>query len=363
MSPFLEWQSISRTYGRKAAVVDFSLQVNDGEVLALLGPSGSGKSTLLRMTAGLEEPSAGRIVLQGKDLAGTPAHMRRFGLMFQEYCLFPHLDVQENVDFGLRMLHAGKAERKERIDEMLGLVRMQGMGRRDVNSLSGGEQQRVALARSLAPSPRLLMLDEPLGALDLALRQSLLTELAEILARVGVTTIYVTHDQAEAMTIASRIALMKGGGLVQAGTPSELMSSPINAFTASFLGLGTLVPGAWEGGAPRGMFITDLGSFAAADVSGSRTASPEAAQVLLVPPEALSRAPAAGRRELRCRVESRIPRPAGAILRLVLRGESGASYPAEVALSNARSDPGDSWQPGEVRLVWLDARRCRILPG
>lgn len=364
MSPFLEWQSVSRTYGRASAVRDFTLEVAEGEVVALLGPSGSGKSTLLRLTAGLEEPSAGRILLQGQDLAGTPAHVRRFGLMFQEYCLFPHLDVQRNVDFGLRMLHAEQAERSSRVDEMLGLVRMQGMGHRDVISLSGGEQQRVALARSLAPSPRLLMLDEPLGALDLALRQSLLTELIEIVARVDVTTLYVTHDQAEAMTIASRIALMRGGSLVQAGTPEELMSNPVNAFAASFLGLGTLVPGAWEGGAERGTFLTGLGGIASTDVGSSRTSSAEAEDaVLLIPPEALSRTPGAGLRELRCRVESRIPRPAGAVLRIVLRGGSGGSYPAELALSNGRADPADSWQPGDETLLWLDTGRCRILPG
>jgi thiamine transport system ATP-binding protein len=364
VSAFIEWQSVSRTYGRIAAVRDFTLQVAEGEVLALLGPSGGGKSTLLRVTAGLEEPSAGRILLQGNDLAGTPAHVRRFGLMFQEYCLFPHLDVQGNVDFGLRMLHEEQAERSRRVDEMLALVRLQGMGRRDVISLSGGEQQRVALARSLAPSPRLLMLDEPLGALDLALRQSLLTELAEILARVGVTTLYVTHDQGEAMTIASRIALMREGSIVQAGTPAELMSNPVNAFAASFLGLGTLVPGAWEGGAARRTFITGLGSFAPTDVRSSRDSSANAeVAVLLVPPQALRRTPGRGLRKLRCLVDSRIPRPAGAILRVVLRGSSGVSYPAELALSNGSADPAHSWQPGDEMLLWLDTSRCRILPG
>jgi ABC-type Fe3+/spermidine/putrescine transport system ATPase subunit len=364
LSPFIEWQSVSRTYGRASAVGDFTLEMAEGEVLALLGPSGSGKSTLLRLTAGLEEPSAGRILLQGHDMAGTPAHVRRFGLMFQEYCLFPHMDVQRNVDFGLRMLHTGQAERNRRVDEMLGLVRMQGMGHRDVISLSGGEQQRVALARSLAPSPRLLMLDEPLGALDVALRQSLLTELSEILSGVGVTTLYVTHDQAEAMTIASRIALMREGSLVQAGTPEELMSNPVSAFAASFLGLGTLVPGTWGKGTERGAFITGLGRFAPTDVGGSRASSADkGTAMLLVPPEALSRTPGAGLRQLRCRVESRIPRPVGAILRIAMRGGSGGgSYPAELALSNARADPADSWQPGDETVLWLDSSRCRILP-
>ena len=360
MSAFLEWRALGRTYGEATAVRDFSFEVSEGEVVALLGPSGSGKSTLLRLTAGLEEPSAGKILLQGHDLAGVPAHVRRFGLMFQEYCLFPHLDVQRNVDFGLRMLRAREPERSRRVDEMLGLVRLLGMGHRDVISLSGGEQQRVALARSLAPNPRLLMLDEPLGALDLNLRQSLLAELSQILARVGVTTLYVTHDQAEAMTIASRIALMKDGSLVQAGTPAELMSDPVNAFVASFLGLGTLVPGTWDGVAGKSLFVTGLGHFGPADTGAPGAHA--AGTVLLVPPEALSRTGGAGLRELGCRVESRVPRPAGATLRVLLRGDSGSSYPAELMLSNGTADPADSWKTGDDTLLWLDAARCRVLP-
>jgi thiamine transport system ATP-binding protein len=358
VSVFLAWRSVSRTYGRTAAVHDFSLEVAEGEVLALLGPSGSGKSTLLRLTAGLEEPSAGRILLEEHDMAGTPAHVRRFGLMFQEYCLFPHLDVDRNVDFGLRMLRAEKAERLRRVEEMLSLVRLEGMGHRDVISLSGGEQQRVALARSLAPRPRLLMLDEPLGALDLALRQSLLAELAEILARVSVTTLYVTHDQAEAMTIASRIALMKDGSIVQAGTPTELMSNPVNTFAARFLGLGTLVPGTWEGGS----FVTGLGRFASTDVCVSRRARPDSAgAALLIPPEALRRKPAPRLRELRCRVQSRIPRPSGAILRITLGGGPDESYPAELVLPSGRADAADSWRAGDETMLWLDTARCRVL--
>ena len=366
MSAFLEWRSVGRTYGRNAdasgrvtALRDFSLETAEGAVLALLGPSGSGKSTLLRLTAGLEEPSAGKILLEGQDLAGAPAHVRRFGLMFQEYCLFPHLDVRRNVEFGLRMLREEKSRRDRRVDEMLRLVRLEGMGHRDVNTLSGGEQQRVALARSLAPSPRLLMLDEPLGALDAALRQSLLGELAEILSRVGVTTLYVTHDQAEAMTIASRVALVRDGALVQVGTPTELMTNPVNAFAAAFLGLGTLVPGSWEG-----RFVTSLGRFASTDLGATPSAvSPGGPLMLLVPPDALLRQPANGLRVLRCRVESRIPRPAGTVLRISFQGGDGeCSYPAELVLANGRADPADSWRAGDERLLWLDAARCRILP-
>ena len=204
------------------------------------------------------------------------------------------------------------------------------------------------------------MLDEPLGALDLNLRPSLLAELSQILARVGVTTLYVTHDQAEAMTVASRIALMKDGSLVQAGTPAELMSDPVNAFAASFLGLGTLVPGTWDGVAGKSLFVTGLGRFgpAGAGAPGAHAAG----AMLLVPPEALRRTAGAGLRELRCRVESRVPRPTGAILRISLRGVSGSSSPAELMLSNGSADPADSWKTGDDTLLWLDAARCRILP-
>ena len=374
MNAFLEWRGVGRAYEKAWAVRDFSLQAEEGEVLALLGPSGSGKSTLLRLTAGLEEPSAGTVLMDGRDIAGTPVHARRFGLMFQEYCLFPHLDVRRNVDFGLRMLHEDPAARSRRVEEMLSLVRMEGMGSRDVGSLSGGEQQRVALARSLAPSPRLLMLDEPLGALDSALRQSLLGELAQIIARVGVTTLYVTHDQAEAMTIATRIALVRGGTLVQAGTPAQLMSDPADAFVAGFLGLGTLVPGTWNGTGNERTLVSGLGTFAAREVCMPRPSVRDAARaVLLVPSDALRRTPAdepgkpgTGLREVRCRIDSRIPRPTGAILKITLHARPGsgfpaAGFPAELQLSNGRDDPADSWQAGEQRALWLDAGRCRVL--
>ena len=192
---FIEWRDLSKHFGSTIALRGISLSIGRSEVLAILGPSGCGKTTLLRITAGLEEPTSGQMVCEGKDLAGVPPHRRRFGLMFQDYALFPHADVAGNIAFGLRMKRWPRARRRERIEEMLRLVHLEGFGGRSVHSLSGGEQQRVALARSLAPSPRLLMLDEPLGALDAALRKKLLDELAGILGKVGVASLYVTHDQ------------------------------------------------------------------------------------------------------------------------------------------------------------------------
>jgi len=361
--PFLEWHAVSRTYGNSQAVRDFTLEIFEGEVLALLGPSGSGKSTLLRLTAGLEEPSAGTILMEGRDLAGIPPHTRKFGLMFQEYCLFPHLDVGQNVEFGLRMIHVGNAARRERVRELLALVRLPGFAGRNVISLSGGEQQRVALARSLAPSPRLLMLDEPLGALDFSLRGSLLDDLSRILNSVGVTTLYVTHDQAEAMTIASRVALMKDGCIVQVGTPADLIAHPVNAFAASFLGLGALVPGTWRRGTAGCQFVTELGSL---DASGASTlGAPDRRAdggLLLVRPEAVCRVPSGLFLEVSARIVSRLTRPAGVIFRFALQGRNGNEYPLELPISAGMPDAADEWRSGDRVRLWLDASRCQVLP-
>jgi thiamine transport system ATP-binding protein len=353
---FLEWRGVGRRYGSTRAVQDLSLEVQREEVLALLGPSGSGKSTLLRLTAGLDALSEGTILLDGRDLAGAAPHARRFGLMFQEYCLFPHLDVGQNVEFGLRMRGAGSAERHAKVAEMLALVRLPGFARRSVISLSGGEQQRVALARSLAPDPRLLMLDEPLGALDSTLRASLLEDLPEILKRVGVTTIYVTHDQTEAMTIASRVALIKDGRIVQAGTAAELVSRPRNVFAAGFLGLGALVPGTWSQEEDRSMFFTELGTLAmpSGDTRGPADTRTQPS-MLLVRTDALHLSARRGLHEVHARVVSRLVRPAGIVFKVALLGKNGTEYPLELA--NA-----EPWRPGETRTLWLDPARCQVVP-
>jgi thiamine transport system ATP-binding protein len=249
-------------FGSVAAVDGVDLTVAAGEVTCLLGPSGCGKSTLLRAVAGLEPLAAGRITWDGEDLAGLPPHRRRLGMMFQDYALFPHLDVTANVAFGLRMQSRPRAEVAARAAEVLELVGMAHAGRRSVGRLSGGEQQRVALARALAVEPRLLLLDEPLGALDQALRARLLAELAELLERVGVTALHVTHDQDEAFSLGHRVALMDAGRLVQVGTPAQVWSAPETTFAARFLGF-PVVPaqvvdgvaaGTWgEAPAPHGV--------------------------------------------------------------------------------------------------------------
>jgi ABC-type Fe3+/spermidine/putrescine transport system ATPase subunit len=360
--PMLEILNVSRSYGSTRALDDFSLEIGHGEALAILGPSGSGKSTLLRIVAGLENPDAGRVLLDGKDLAQVPAHKRGFGLMFQDYCLFPHLRVEQNIQFGLRMQKMESAERRTRTREMLRLARLESFVGRDVLTLSGGEQQRVALARSLAPAPRLLMLDEPLGALDVSLRASLLAELADILRQVGVTVLYVTHDHAEAMTIASRIALVASGKLIQAGRADELIQSPANAFVASFLGLGALVPGQMSAEQSGPRFLTPIGSFplASREISGTQPSGSKG-RVLLVRPSAISMAQIAGHLPVKARLISRLVRPLGATLRIGMLGAAGEEYPMDTPLASAGDAPVVR-VPGTIYTVWIDPFFCEVLP-
>ncbi len=219
-----------------------NLEAAADEVVAVLGPSGCGKTTLLRSIAGLEKPQSGEIWLEGRSLAGVPSHQRGVGMMFQNFALFPHLSVIDNVRFGLQMQHMDPAGANARAAELLELVGLTGFEHRDVTSLSGGEQQRVALARSLAPRPRLLMLDEPLGSLDAALRERLTIELRDIFRRVGLTALYVTHDQREALAISDRIAVLREGRVEQVGMPEEIYRAPASEFVAGFLGLGNILP-------------------------------------------------------------------------------------------------------------------------
>ncbi len=238
----LSIHAVTKTFGAKVALDAVSLQLERGQVLALLGPSGSGKSTLLTLVAGLDTPDAGDIQWDGQSLLGLPTHQRGFGLMFQDYALFPHKNVADNVGFGLKMQGKRPDERRAEADWALKLVGLAGFEKRDVSTLSGGEQQRVALARALAPHPRLLMLDEPLGALDRALRERLLDELHGILERLKQTAIYVTHDQEEAFALADQVAILRDGRVAQSGRPVEVYARPASRFVAEFLGLRNLLP-------------------------------------------------------------------------------------------------------------------------
>lgn len=230
-------EDVSVRFGGKAALDGVSLEIGAGEVVALLGPSGSGKSTLLRAIAGLETIESGRITFNGKDLAGVPVHERGFGLMFQSYALFPHLSVADNVAFGLRMKNVSDDEVRGRVAEVLGWVGMEQFALRRVDRLSGGEQQRVALARTLAPRPPLVMLDEPVGALDRMLRERLVEDIGRLLDREGAAAIYVTHDHEEARAISDRVAIMRDGKVVQSGPYQTLATAPATPWVAEFLGV------------------------------------------------------------------------------------------------------------------------------
>jgi ABC-type Fe3+/spermidine/putrescine transport system ATPase subunit len=238
----LEVVGLTKYYGTLRAVDDVTFTVEDAEIVALLGPSGCGKTTVLRIVAGLEEEYEGDVVLDSHDLRGVAPDQRDFGLMFQDLALFPHMNVGANVGFGLRMIGIPRDDQRRRIAELLELVGLPGSEKRSVFELSGGERQRVALARSLAPEPSLLMLDEPLGALDRSLRESLSVEIRDLLKGLGLSALYVTHDQEEALTIADRMVVMEAGHIRQIGTPTEILRRPASEFVARFMGYQNLFP-------------------------------------------------------------------------------------------------------------------------
>ncbi|MBZ9640307.1 ABC transporter ATP-binding protein [Streptomyces sp. PSKA30] len=280
-------------FGGRAALDRVDLGVAEHEVVCVLGPSGSGKSTLLRAVAGLQPLDAGRVVLDGRNQAGVPAHRRGVGLMFQDHQLFPQRDVGGNVAFGLRMHGASKRQQDERVRELLELVGLPGAARRAVAALSGGEQQRVALARALAPRPRLLMLDEPLGQLDRSLRERLVVELRELFGRLGTTVLAVTHDQGEAFALADRVVVMRDGRIAQSGTPLEVWQRPADEFVARFLGFDNVVAATVSGQAadtPWGKLPVPEGA-----AQGAGTILVRPAGVRLVPADAGLRCTVAAR--------------------------------------------------------------------
>jgi len=241
--PLVRFEAVSKRFGSIVAVERLSLDIFEREFFALLGPSGCGKTTLLRMLAGFEQPSEGRILLDGADISGLPPHRRPVNMMFQSYALFPHLTVEGNIAFGLKQDGMPKAEIAARVREMLTLVRLEGFGIRKPHQLSGGQRQRVALARALAKRPRVLLLDEPLSALDRKLREDTRFELMELQENLGLTFVIVTHDQEEAMTLADRIGVMNGGQLAQVATPSDIYERPNSRWVADFIGDVNLIEG------------------------------------------------------------------------------------------------------------------------
>jgi spermidine/putrescine ABC transporter ATP-binding subunit len=252
-------RELRKDFGQVSAVCEVSLEIGAGEFLTLLGPSGSGKSTTLMMIAGFEDPSTGDIAIDGKSVVGVSPHRRNIGMVFQNYALFPHLTVAANIGFPLKQRGIGRAERDRMVQDALALVRLPGYGDRYPRQLSGGQQQRVALARAIVFEPRLLLMDEPLGALDKQLRESLQLEMRRLHADLGITFIYVTHDQEEALTMSDRIAVMNEGRIAQLGRPEDLYDRPCSQFVASFLGESNFLPGVVHGFQGKNIVVAECG--------------------------------------------------------------------------------------------------------
>jgi ABC-type Fe3+/spermidine/putrescine transport system ATPase subunit len=287
MPPFLVLDSLEKRFGELAVTRGVSLSVEKSEIVALLGPSGSGKTTVLRLVAGFESPDAGRILVEGEDVTTTAPERRRFGMVFQHYALFPHMTVGENVAFGLESGTLDRAAVRERVGETLSAVELAGFESRRVTQLSGGQQQRVAVARALAPRPRVLLLDEPLSNLDPTLRERTRRELKRIIRNVGITTLFVTHEQEEAFDLGHRVAVLSRGRLEQVGSPEDLYENPATRFVATFIGRSSVLRGTWTGDAgARGRVA--LPSGAVWEARAGVPVSPGQTVDLVVRPESLA---------------------------------------------------------------------------
>lgn len=276
-APVVRIEGVTKNFGPFTAVDNVSLDIVKGEMFALLGGSGCGKTTLLRMLAGFEQPSSGRILIDGTDMAGIPPYERPVNMMFQSYALFPHMTVEANVGYGLKHEQLSSAQRRDRVKEMLELVQLTQFAARKPHQLSGGQRQRVALARALAKQPKLLLLDEPLGALDKKLREQTQFEIANIQYKTGITFIVVTHDQEEAMTLANRIAVMDKGVIRQVGSPTEIYEFPRSKFVADFIGSVNLFP-ATTGASTKGQVLCDVPALAA-NLTAATAGAPAKLQV------------------------------------------------------------------------------------
>ena len=283
--PYVQVERVTKSFGDFKAVDDVSLKIYKGEIFCLLGASGCGKTTLLRMLGGFETPSSGRIFIDGEDMTGVPPYERPVNMMFQSYALFPHMTVEQNVAFGLKQDRVPKAQIAERVATMLDLVKLGSFAKRKPHQLSGGQKQRVALARSLVKRPKLLLLDEPLGALDKKLREHTQFELISLQDTLGVTFVVVTHDQEEAMTLASRIGVMDHGEIVQAGTPSEIYEFPSSKFVADFVGSVNIFEGKLIEDEPEYVRIASDELGGTVYVSHGISAAPEAIVWAAVRPE------------------------------------------------------------------------------
>jgi putrescine transport system ATP-binding protein len=353
--PYVAIDSVTKRFGDFVAVDDVSLQIDEGEIFCLLGGSGCGKTTLLRMLAGFEAPDAGRLVIDGQDLAGVPPYQRPVNMMFQSYALFPHMTVEGNVAFGLEQEKLPRVEIRHRVAEILAIVRMESLARRKPHQLSGGQRQRVALARSLVKRPKLLLLDEPLGALDRKLREHTQFELINIQRQLGITFVVVTHDQEEAMTLATRIGVMNRGRIVQIGTPRQIYEFPSSRFVADFIGSVNLFEGTLLTDEPGMLSIAcpDLPAPLRVDRAGRGDVAPPGAEVwVAIRPEKISM-----RRQQSSGTDNRAE---GVVTGISYRGELSIyvvklpnAREVRVTQANVARDDGERFAPGDaVHLAW-----------
>jgi spermidine/putrescine transport system ATP-binding protein len=350
----VELVNLTKRFDDVEAVKSISLDVTSGEFFSLLGPSGCGKTTTLRLIAGFERPTSGSILLDGADMSSTPPHKRNVNTVFQSYALFPHLDVFGNVAFGLRFANADKDEVARRVHDTLNLVRLKSLGHRRPNQLSGGQQQRVALARALVLNPSVLLLDEPLGALDAKLRKALQIELKALQEEVGVTFIYVTHDQEEALTMSDRMAVMSEGRIEQIGSPRRVYEEPVNAYVADFLGVSNLMDAETAGG-DRGRVRVRLGEFELVAEAGDVSARGRVK--IVVRPERVRIEPHGPRGDNR--IPAMVERAVyvGATTQLVVRLAPGQVLQA----MSANDGAGEPYRQGTPVTVMLEPPSLRVL--
>ena len=341
----LTLENVSKRYGHTLALKPTSLQVAPGEMLALLGPSGCGKTTTLRIIAGFNTPNTGSVLIGGQDVTDLPPNKRGLGMVFQNYSLFPHMTVGENVAYGLKTRGVQAAERAKRVRAMLDLVRLSNFEDREIHQMSGGQQQRVALARSLVTDPKVLLLDEPLGALDRNLRESMQFELREIQRRLGITSIIVTHDQEEALTMSDRIAVMADGEIVQVGTPIDIYERPNSQFVSEFLGTANIFEGTLAGQAEPGMWKVRLSlpGFPVVKVSGPESLADTGAIQIAVRPERFTLKDDPG--QLRARVRGVVFRGSYYAYELDLPGSKKPIYVYSGEKAPAAND-------GTIGLAW-----------
>jgi spermidine/putrescine transport system ATP-binding protein len=350
--------ALAKRFGSVTAVDAVDLTIPQGEFFSLLGPSGCGKTTTLRMIAGFEQPTSGQVLLDGADMAGIAPNKRNVNTVFQSYALFPHMKVFDNVAYGLRRAHTGRAEIKQRVEEVLEQVQLSALASRKPAQLSGGQQQRVALARALVLKPAVLLLDEPLGSLDAKLRRQLQVELKALQEQVGITFLYVTHDQEEAITMSDRIAIMNQGHVEQAATPREMYEEPATAFVADFLGVSNLMDARATGASGAGVAL-DLGSGIVAEALGGDVSARGTVKVVIRPERVtIEQAGVTGPNRIPAMVTRSIYLGNG--VRVITHLATGHSL--TVLVPTTGDGTPASWEPGESVTCHLPASAMRVLP-